>query len=1724
VVELPTYPFQRQRYWVEGPQQNVFSLKSRKPFVPSLHSAYVHPLLGKEFRSPAFEGRIFQSELSTAILPYLADHVVMGRAILPLTACLETAMAVARITGSSEIAVEDATVERALEVPAETSILLQTIANGDEWQMFTLEDDSWRRYAAGKFTRARPKIEPQSFSLLLAQNADELSIDEHYSGLRKRGLELGPTFQVLKRLWRGPEGALGNLHLDASMDGYIFHPALLDGCLQVISGALNEKQDYLPVSIERLEVRGPISREVWSHVKVHLQTSDSVKADIQIFDQNKKTVAAIQGLHLRRVDRQKKTDYADCLHEFHWQAKPRETAGIHLSPRILAENASPQLVPLCEAHGLTELERLLPRLDELCLAYISEAFQKLGWNYVPGSALSLKKVQSDLRINEMHTKLLRRLLQILAEDGVLRRGGEEYFVLKSLSVNNSKDISTALEKEYPKFHTEIEMTMRCGERLADVLTGLHEPLPLLFPSGSVEDAEKLNRDSPVARVFNSLLKDAVSKLLASWPAQIPIRVLEIGAGTGSSTSYLLDLLPKDRAEYVFTDISPHFTSRAEERFRKYPFLRVQALDIEREPVKQGFDENYFDLIIAANVLHATADLRQTLTNAQRLLAPSGTLLVLETTEPSRWLDLTFGLLDGWWRFQDATLRPEYPLLNVSEWRNLLQEVGFNDTASISSHGEVLLLATALRETARQKWLVLSDCGGTGSSLKEELNKRGMACTQWHQDGRDISSIPVDAIDCIVDLRGFDAPHNDGLTTSALQQWAPAHCASVACLATKLASHSKPPRLWVITRGSQAVSNDSVEVAQAPLWGLCRTISIEHPELHCTRIDLDPAASCNELVEELVAPADDDQIAFRNGKRHVLRMRRSHAQPGKQDKPLTFAENASYLITGGLSGLGLRIAQWMVDLGARNLILIGRRAPSEIAQAAIEQMSAVGANVLVRQTDVSNQAELTDVIHQMRKKLPPLRGVFHAAGVLEDGVLAHQTHETMAKVMAPKVSGVWNLHEVTAKDELEFFVMFSSLASVLGSGGQANHAAANAFLDAMAHLRRSQGKASTSIQWGAWTEIGAAMDTELRQWLKSKGIGEMRPDEALDLMQEIMRRNSIEIAAGPMDWQKFKSEVAGGFAPWLAELVRQEPVKSKFLKPKEVDDLSERLAAAPAGKRKPILLERVRKETARVLGVDINDIDIHVRLNEVGMDSLMSVELRNALAKATRLNIPANLLFSYPSIGEITEQLHDLFVGNTPVPLHESADPEEQTDAVEQPAFALSYGQRALWFIYKFMPESTAYNVSFSAILEPSLALRPFELAFNKVIARHAALRTVFLEDSEGQPVQRVLPNSFLNVNIVDADAWTEPELREQVIERNRQKFDLGSQTARLDIFRQSRRDILLFTVHHLVFDFWSAKIFLNDLRNFYAAELENREIVMPPVEAEYRDFVQWQTSLVESSEGERQWNYWKGILAGDLPTLSTAIIASSRHAENGNGRPGSIDLQFNGSSPNFLRQFCVDHDASEYMVLLSAFQLLLFQFSQQNDVIVGSPVSGRTQPRWGDVVGYFVNMLPIRTNISADETFAAHLRNVRGAVLQAFDHQEFPFPLMVERLRLRQGRGRSPVFQAIFNFLTNRSDVDLLSNSSDVSEFSANFANSKLRTYPIPQFEGQFEIAMELASVDGVLSGKLKYDGNFFNHATVVAMAESYRKILVSAMQNSDSPIREILSSEKSLEREDILL
>ncbi|HRI66026.1 MAG TPA: SDR family NAD(P)-dependent oxidoreductase, partial [Polyangium sp.] len=452
--------------------------------------------------------------------------------------------------------------------------------------------------------------------------------------------------------------------------------------------------------------------------------------------------------------------------------------------------------------------------------------------------------------------------------------------------------------------------------------------------------------------------------------------------------------------------------------------------------------------------------------------------------------------------------------------------------------------------------------------------------------------------------------------------------------------SRPP-LWLVTRGAVTVAEEPISSPiHTALWSLGRTIDLENPEIDCRRVDLAPNVAEDDAARSLFLEIDtgdgENQVAIRNGERFVARIGQTRLPP-RSEMQFTLRGDATYLITGGLGGLGLTIAQWMAGVGARNIALVGRREPSADARTRIQQIEATyGARVLVFQANVAQRSSIAAVFADLAISAPPIVGIVHAAGVATESMpLAETRRDAFAKVMASKAIGALHLHTLSLPLALEFFVLYSSASAVLGLVGQASYSAANAFLDAMAAWRASHGLPAMSIQWGAFATVGMVADKEIQNRITS-GMTALTADDGTMVLSRLLEHPRPHISVMkfvPRQWLDLFPQLAA--IPYFADLM-QAPHTSATVRSSTNDQrFREKLAATKESERMTLLEEHVRRTLSQILKLPENEIGKRSPFQTLGVDSLMSLELRNRLESSIGVKLPATLLFTYVHLEALT---------------------------------------------------------------------------------------------------------------------------------------------------------------------------------------------------------------------------------------------------------------------------------------------------------------------------------------------------------------------------------------------------------------------------------------------------------------------------------------------------------
>ena len=1641
-VRLPGYPWQRDTHWRESDE----SLQER---VNGTH----HVLLGRRLglAVPAWE-----NHLDLTRLPYLRDHHVQDAIVMPAAAFVEMGLAAGgAVVPASPFVLEEMEFRKALFFTDGATPKVQLVCRPDGvgFDIFSntsSAENAWVLHASGRLLPATDDRANGATAFARARQrcSEEVSARDCYDALRKMGLQYGPGFQGIERLWRGHGEAFARLRTpddgEVGENAYRLHPALLDACFQVLIGAVgtasaaesNGGGVYLPVLIKQLRVHRRPAGPLYCTARIRKRTAKFLSGDICLWSAAGDLLVKIAGFRCQRLAAlqaaRAEDPVTESLYHFKWVAKDHARKSDVpldlLTPTEIVERlrTAPPVLTDREEETVVQVQQ---QLDGLAGAYIRTAFRKLG--FPSGGAFSEADLATTVGVVPALRPFFGRYLSLLEAEGLVQREGDLW---KVGPAPLAADVSPLIERlrSTSSDVPELGLLERCGGHLAEVLQGRANPVELLFPGGSHDEAERVYRSSTAFRVYNLLIGDAVRMAVGRLPSDSAITVLEIGAGTGGTTAHVLPALPADRTRYVFSDLSARFLQIADDKFRDRPGFETRLLDIERDPEEQGFERQGFDVVIAADVLHTTRDLESTLEHVKRLLAPQGLFVLLEVTSAPRWVDLVFGITEGWFRFTDASLRGSYPLLSRERWVSVLSEAGFPDVGTIvhdfeglgSTQSVLVAQAPAAVPTASRvlpdvdatgNWIILADSGDLSSGIAERIASGGGRPTVIHANaegrhgrhGRDFTTDPaqpermvslleevfesLDDCRAIVHMWSVAAPPLEDV--ASLERAQALGSNSLVSILNVVLARSWPsgPEFHVVTRGAQPADGQVACAAQAPVIGIGRVMRNEVPALKTRMVDLDPVRRDDEvetLWRELWTDDGEEEIALRGGARIISRFSRLNLDeilreqsrpagdeappfrlevvtPGALDtlslkaterrppgpdevevrvhaaglnfrdvmlgmgllvdavqegsyfgdalgmecagtitavgdqvrnvavgdeviaqgrgcfaaymttqadyvvrKPghLTFEEaatipvafvtayyalnrlsqlargerilihaaaggvglvavmlaqkagaeifatagseqkrdflrslgvthvmnsrtlafadeimeatdgngvdvvlnslsgeaigksmsilgpqgrfveigktdiaqgknlnlapfanslsyfavdidrilharptyaaalfqeamayfereglrpvhstayplsdiatafrdmaqarhigkivvsmdddaawitrtdtartfvrsDATYLITGGLGGFGLTVAKWLVGAGATHLVLMGRTAPVADGPAAadIEALRAMGASVLIAEADVTREDDVAAVAARISESMPPLRGVVHAAMVLSDGYLSQLTADQMNRVLAPKATGVWNLHRHTLDCELDFFVLFSSVATMFGNPGQANYVAANVFLDAFAHYRRSLGRPAVSIRWGALSEVGyLARHAKLSQFLDQQGLKQFSPDDALRSLSSIIAADVPDVVAARMDWTKWsesypRSAVSARFSKFL-ETIASQGTQESFV------SVRKSFLQLPPDQRLAFLVDYLAERIAKVLRMPKAKVSVDSPLTDHGLDSLMALELKTRVDRDLEVDVPMTALLQGPTLQQLAERL------------------------------------------------------------------------------------------------------------------------------------------------------------------------------------------------------------------------------------------------------------------------------------------------------------------------------------------------------------------------------------------------------------------------------------------------------------------------------------------------------
>lgn len=1316
-VMLPTYPFQRQRYWYRDDigydERNVTTVglvegKEQNPIL--------HPMLGRRLRS-ILKDIQFENQISYQRLPFLFDHQLYGTVVVPGAAFMEMGLAAAAATfGSDGYRLENVTIQEPLILQDEGARTVQLVLTPQDSDQTSFQlasfigEDKWRTHTTGTI-RVGPDhqsamLDEIGLETIQGRCQKEIDVAVFYDKLREIGLDYGPHFQGVNQLWRGDNEALAQVRLPESIIAeageYQLHPALLDACFHPglllctlpSLGSTEPASDveaniYIPFGFDRFAVYRRSPSQVWSHVTTPALEGDAggrevYKADLRFYDDEGQLVAEVAGMYLKKAPRAAlrramQPNFDNWMYEIDWQLQTRA------EPVVSQPDQPGDWLIFADQNGVGPAlaERLQAQGERCVLVHTGDALAAIDGHSPALSEWSINPAQS--------TDFGQLLQDALPAEGQAWRG---------LVYLWSADPAPLPEADV----TSLETIQRdnCGSVLYLVqalakTNGAKPPHLWLATRGSqaIENGEVvMPAGAPVWGLGQTIALEHPG-----------LHCVRIDLSTGST---------HDNAQLLFEEIwSPDGEDQIAYRGgSRYVARLVRSVD-KATPKLQLPTEPY-DLVITERgvldnltlkplarrapgpgeieirVRASGLNFRDVLKGLGMYPGDAGhfgdecagvVVAVGEGVEHLQVGDEVFGMAPGCFR-KFVTTSADFMVRKP-------KQISFEEAATIPV--TFLTAYYALHHlgqmTAGERVLVHAAAGGVGVAAVQLAQRADVEVFGTAGSPDKHAFLRSVGVKHLMNSRTLD--FSDEILAATDGQ-------GVDLVLNSLNGDFIPKSLAAMTDNGRFL-----EIGKVGIWDANQVAELK-PEASYHIIFLDEVrqqqpALVRSMLEDIVAALEDgtlkplprrlfpiqeasDAFRYMAQAKHIGKV--VLTQPAETDPgadTALFKANASYLITGGLGGLGLTIAQWMAEQGARQLVLVGRSQPSEMAQAVLSELTQQDVNVTVARGDISQAADVSRILDEINQSLPPLRGIIHAAGVLDDGILQEQDWGRFARVMGPKVDGSWHLHTLTRQTPLDFFVLFSSITSVLGSAGQGNYVAANAFMDTLAFYRRSQGLPAVSISWGPWAEVGmiaALEDRTQRRWSK-QGMDLIIPEQGVQALERVLRQSSVHLAVLPMDWAAFFSSMAGGQPPLLTEMARylektRKTQLQKQVKPAAAQEagLLQKLAETAPDKRRSLVVDYIREQARVVFGLAPDfAIDPRQSFNELGLDSLMAVELRNALSNSFKAMMPATLLFDYPTINAVADYLlqNVLALEEAPAaqPEPAQAEPDVPVEAVSE---------------------------------------------------------------------------------------------------------------------------------------------------------------------------------------------------------------------------------------------------------------------------------------------------------------------------------------------------------------------------------------------------------------------------------------------------------------------------
>ncbi len=1258
-IALPTYPWQKNSSCQEVE-------RSQEDRGGSSEHVFMHKNLG--LPSPAWE-----VELNNAFFPYLDDHRIDDNIVFPGAAYVEAGLAIHKKLFPQHVPIlEQVEFHKFLVIDKKAVQILHLAFQPQTrsysvYSRFEKEDSEWTRHAGGKIlTVNAPVLPPVDITAIQQRCPKEISIEGFYENLKTSTFHFGHYFKVFHKLWSGSHEALGKIQghesLAANPDRYILHPTILDAGFQLCILLMNspESRTWIPVSIERVTLYTPPARECWAYSRIIEQTEDTLRGNIFILNEDGHVAVEIKGACLKVFETRERPQEVlhHGLYAFRWQrAENRENnelqfAGEKSLSAIQAEN----WLVLGEAGDIIAplLEQLEAHNIRCTLVSSGDSYKKTDtrhYHMQPDNRDDMRQICNDLKDDTFSTILyLRSLVESSAESSEVFADAVGHCV-------TLQHLLQELPQVKAKEHLTLAIVTRgCqsihpGDSMTTGLTsmplwGLGRVIRMEYPDILCQliDLDQNPNDHNRARLAKLLLAKTPEVEIALRADEVFVNRLEHislpedpnkGKIRQTSTTAPVELVidvPGSMESLMYCESERSAPGSGEIEIKVHTaalnfkdILKVMGV-IPANVIEDTYFGNSFGMECSGRVVAVGDDVTAFKVGDEVIAATGAGCFRSYVTAPTTYViskPKTLGMEEA--PIFTVFLTAYYALTHVARLEKG-ERVLIHNAA-----GGVGLAAVRIAQ-----WLGAEMFVTAGTPEKREfLKSLGI---QYVMDSRTLKF--ADDVEQWTNGRGVDVVLN-AMSGEALQKsfnlLAP--YGRFVEIGKKDIAENSGLAMGAFNRNAtfRAIDLDRIFEDRVRLGRqLFREVyqGFEEGRLHALPVTVFPAAEAEQAFRYLAQSKHIGKVMIAMEDQNL-----SVVPAPRQFRMIK--EDGTYLITGGTRGFGFEIAKWLVSKGARHLVLIGRSGVlSDETQQAIAIMEDQGTRIVTQAVDVSDEQQVQQLFETINASLPPLRGIFHGAMVLQDGLLNGLDEGSFAKVMAPKILGALHLHQYSQHQPLDLFVLLSSVSSATGNIGQANYAAANAFLDGFAYYRRSLGLPATTINWGALSEVGvAARDEKVRQLLEKSGIIGINIEQALHALDVLSDHNPLQMTVALIDWEKWSGVLPQtAISPIFQQLIRKKTSGRDSEKMGKRQELLRTLAGLDLKARQEFLQSLLVEKLANALQLPAAKIDRQQNMLDFGVDSLIAAEISNSFHSQYGLELSTMDFFQGVSITRMAARL------------------------------------------------------------------------------------------------------------------------------------------------------------------------------------------------------------------------------------------------------------------------------------------------------------------------------------------------------------------------------------------------------------------------------------------------------------------------------------------------------